>query len=62
MAIPLQNIGRHVFLAFNFEAHYGLADNNTFSPSDVKHWVRIDRKRWIFLIKSSSVSGKTICR
>lgn len=40
MAIPLQNIGRHVFLAFNFEAHYGLADNNTFSPSGVNQWFK----------------------
>ncbi|XP_037030945.1 uncharacterized protein LOC119070620 [Bradysia coprophila] len=40
MAIPLQNIGRHVFMAFNFEAHYGLADNNTFSPSGVNSWFK----------------------
>ncbi|KAJ6633639.1 hypothetical protein Bhyg_16843, partial [Pseudolycoriella hygida] len=40
MAIPLQNIGRHVFMAFNFEAHYGLANNNTFSPSGINQWFK----------------------
>lgn len=54
MAVPLQNIGRHVFLAFNFEAHYGLADNNTFSPASKTQLVR----RVVTVIRSSSFSFK----
>lgn len=50
LAIPTGDIDQNLFLAFNFEAHYGLADNNTFSPTKLKlrvcinikyqHWLR----------------------
>lgn len=34
--MPIALSDRRVFQAFNFEVHYSLADNDTFSPTELK--------------------------
>lgn len=41
VALPIGSGPRHAFTAFNFELHFLLADNTTFSPTGLIDRVRI---------------------
>lgn len=49
--MPIALSDRRVFQAFNFEVHYSLADNDTFSPTELK--TRVSVKKETFKIKTN---------